>query len=229
MPLGRKATDVLWQFLCPISRENAQKCLIGSLRRQLHPIHIQSLPKRPRIGSRSLLQSVNLQARCYIVWKPNSVTRQARDRERVRDLDIPSAYQELRKLVLEGNYTHIRHCVKILVKERGEKPNLRLYDALLLANTDNQYGSAGEVARIFDDVAAQGLTPDSATYHAALRVWECSRKGQICFGLRNTGSCNTSRLLVEATHTRRTTPTMVLFDRGRLARCYHGPSQRAAF
>ena len=68
------------------------------------------------------------------------------------------------------NYAHIRDVVRLLVEERGQKPNLRLYDALLLANTDNQYGSAAEVARILDEIAVEGLTPDSATYHAALRV-----------------------------------------------------------
>ena len=61
------------------------------------------------------------------------------------------------------------------MRERGQKPNLRLYDALLLANTDNQYGSAREVATILDEIAAEGLTPDSATYHAALRVGACAR------------------------------------------------------
>ena len=60
--------------------------------------------------------------------------------------------------------------VRILVRERGQKPNLKLYDALLLANTDSQNGSAGEVARILDEIAMEGLVPDSATYHAALKV-----------------------------------------------------------
>ena len=73
------------------------------------------------------------------------------------------------------NYARIRDVVRLLVEERGQKPNLRLYDALLLANTDNQYGSAAEVARILDEIAVEGLTPDSATYHAALRVRDLAR------------------------------------------------------
>ena len=71
---------------------------------------------------------------------------------------------------MKGNYTSTRDIVSILVKERGQKPNLRLYDALLLANMDHQDGSAGEVARLLDEIAVEGLTPDSATYHAALKV-----------------------------------------------------------
>lgn len=77
---------------------------------------------------------------------------------------------------MKGDYTHIRDVVKILVKERAQKPNLRLYDALLLANTDHQSGSAGEVARILNEIGMEGLVPDSATYHAALRVSGRSRR-----------------------------------------------------
>lgn len=94
----------------------------------------------------------------------------------MKDLDIPSAYQELRRSTLKGNYTRIQENVKTLVKERGQTPNLRLYDALLLANADAQHGSAGEVARILDEISVEGLTPDSATYHAALRVGNCARR-----------------------------------------------------
>ncbi|CAD6592844.1 MAG: hypothetical protein ASARMPREDX12_006525 [Alectoria sarmentosa] len=99
-----------------------------------------------------------------------TASQHVRDQARIRDLDIASVYQELRRSTLEVNYARIRDVVRLLVEERGQKPNLRLYDALLLANTDNQYGSAAEVARILDEIAVEGLTPDSATYHAALRV-----------------------------------------------------------
>ena len=227
MPSGRRATDVLWQFICPIASKESQKGLIRCPNIQLRPIHAQQLPNRPWIGPRSLLRSVNLQAQRCSHWRTDRVSLQVREQGRMRVLDITSTYQELRRLALKGDYTHIRNCVIILVKERSQKPNLRLYDALLLANTDTRYGSAGEVARILSDIAAEGLAPDSATYHAALRVWECPRQGQIGFGLHHTGSCNTSRLSFEATHTRRTTPAMVSFDQGRLAGCDRRPSQRA--
>ena len=218
---------MLWQFICPIASKESQKGLIRYSKLQLRPIHAQQLPNRPWIGPRSPFRSVNLQAQRYSHWKTDLVGQHVREQGRMRVLDITFAYQELREIAPKGDYTHIRNCVIILVKERGQKPNLRLYDALLLANTDTRYGSAGEVARILSEIAAEGLAPDSATYHAALRVWECSRQGPIGFGLHHTGSCNTSRLSIEATHTRRTTPAMVSFDQGRLAGCDRRPSQRA--
>ena len=177
MPSGRRATNVLWQFLCPIASQEPQKGLIRCPKLQARPIHARHFLNRHWIGPRSLLRSVNLQAQRCSHWKPDLIAVHVREQGRMRVLDITTAYQELRKLARKGDYTHIRNCVSVLVKERGQKPNLRLYDALLLANTDARYGSAGEVARILSDIAAEGLAPDSATYHAALRVWECSRQG----------------------------------------------------
>ena len=93
-----------------------------------------------------------------------------RDQEQLRRVEIGIAYHNLRQTALGANYRQTQECVRILVEERGEKPNLRLYDALLLANADHECGSASEVARILEEMNNEGLTPDSATYHAILRV-----------------------------------------------------------
>lgn len=173
MPSGRTIIDGLWRFLCPTSSEILRpgaKTLIGCQKRPQRQAHTQSFPTRPRISPRSLRQSVSLQVQRSSHRKSYLAGQYARDQARIRDLDITSAYQELRRSALKGSYAHTRDIVKILVQERGQKPNLRLYDALLLANTDNEYGSAGEVASILDEIAAEGLIPDSTTYHAALSV-----------------------------------------------------------
>ncbi len=102
--------------------------------------------------------------------KPQFQSAELRDQERLRRLEIGIAYQNLRQIALGANYRQTQDCVRILVEERGEKPNLRLYDALLLANADHEHGSASEVARILEEMENEGLTPDSATYHAILRV-----------------------------------------------------------
>ena len=120
---------------------------------------------------------MNLQPQRCAHRRPVLVDKYELEQARIKDLDIQSAYQELRRSAPKGNYAHIQDFVKTLVKERGQKPNLRLYDALLLANTDNAYGSAGEVARILDEITVEGLIPDSATYHAALRVRDRSASG----------------------------------------------------
>lgn len=88
----------------------------------------------------------------------------------MRELEIETAYQKLRQIALEGNYSQIQACVNIMLTVRGEKPNARLYDALLLANMDNEYGSASEISNLLEEMANGGITPNSATYHAVLRV-----------------------------------------------------------
>ena len=229
MPSARIIVDGLCQCLCPclstapkrgfnVILTSGATSLIGCPKFQQRQTHTQSFSTRPRIGSRSLGQLANLQGRRCAHRKPFLVGRNLREQARIRDLDVTLAYQELRKSTSQNvDYDHVRDIVKILVKERGQKPNLRLYDALLLANTDNENGSAGEVARILDEIAVEGLIPDSTTYHAALRVTNRSKEVRYCFGLHHIGSCCTSRLFVEATHTRRITPTMVFSDQSWLA------------
>lgn len=181
MPLGRRIIDRSWHFVRHLSFQVLQKdfheplrpgvkILIGCQKRPQRQAHQQSFPTKPRFNPLSLCKPACLQLQCHPRWKSFLPAHYARDRARMRELDIASAYQELRRSTLKGKYAHVRDSVEILVKERQQKPNLRLYDALLLANTDNEHGSAGEVAGILDKIAVDGLTPDSATYHAALRV-----------------------------------------------------------
>ena len=182
MPSARIIVDGLWRCLCPSLNTVPKKgsnviswpgagSFIACPRFQQRQIHTQSFSTRPRLGSRSLRQLLALQAQRCAHRKPFLVGQDVRDQARIRDFDITLAYQELRWATARNvDYAHVRDMVKILVKERGQKPNLRLYDALLLANTDSENGSAREVAQILDEIAVQGLIPDSATYHAALRV-----------------------------------------------------------
>lgn len=144
--------------------------LIGCRMVQQRQTHAQNSSTRSRTGLWSLSPLVKLQAHRCVHREAFLTGHHVRDQIRMRDLEITSAYQELRRATLNGRYAHIRDMVRILVRERGQKPNLKLYDALLLANTDSQNGSAGEVARILDEIAMEGLVPDSATYHAALKV-----------------------------------------------------------
>ena len=88
----------------------------------------------------------------------------------MRTHDIQTVYHKLRQIALVGNYPVTQACVNILVKERGERPNLRMYEALLLANADHANGSASEVVRILGEMEKVGIKPDAATYHAILRV-----------------------------------------------------------
>lgn len=183
MPLARQTINPLWHYPCSPSAILTQSRLRATTRptrrapsRYLaspepqspaRSYHVRLQPNPPPVP-----QPVYLEGRPFAHEKPLSRDQELRDQANIRALDIRSAYQELRRFANQGNYSHLhlQTCVRILVKERGQKPNLRLYDALLLANTDHEYGSAAEVATILDDITNEGLTPESATYHAALKV-----------------------------------------------------------
>ena len=116
--------------------------------------------RKTRRGTHTIGQQLKVQFR----------SAELRDQEQVRRLEIGIAYQNLRQIALGANHRQTQECVRILIEERGERPNLRLYEALLLANGDHEHGSAFEVARILEEIKNEGLTPDSATHHAILRV-----------------------------------------------------------
>ncbi|KAL8829220.1 MAG: hypothetical protein Q9170_006264 [Blastenia crenularia] len=78
--------------------------------------------------------------------------------------------EEMRRASTAGDYPRLREILKIMVQERGGNPSRKHYQALLLANTSAQQGSAAETVGILQDMEDAGITPDSASYHAVLRV-----------------------------------------------------------
>ncbi len=89
---------------------------------------------------------------------------------RLHELTTKAAYEELRRAGYAGNYTRVQALITMIVRERGEKPSPRLYLSLLLANTNLQHGSPAEVTSLLQEMRDEGFAPDSATYHAALKV-----------------------------------------------------------
>lgn len=85
-------------------------------------------------------------------------------------LENSALYNELQHVALKGDFIRTHVLVETLVKERGEEPNINLYLALILANTSTQHGSPAEVKRLLDEMENEGLVPNSAIYHAVLKV-----------------------------------------------------------
>ena len=85
-------------------------------------------------------------------------------------LSIQAIYEELRHASRKANYKHVQRLVKLLVNKLGEKPNQRLYHALILANANPEYGTPREVGSLLLEMVNLDISPDAATYHAALKV-----------------------------------------------------------
>ncbi len=80
-------------------------------------------------------------------------------------------YEKLRQMRSSPeNGSLIRALVKYLVTQRGESPNVFLYEALVIANWDTSEGSARELAAILEEMKTGGVEKSPGFYHSALRV-----------------------------------------------------------
>ncbi|RFU30535.1 hypothetical protein B7463_g5759, partial [Scytalidium lignicola] len=70
----------------------------------------------------------------------------------------------------EGAYKNIAALVEYLVKDRGEKPALIHYDALIRANSDAENGSVEAVRELLVEMKELGIGADSGLYHGVLQV-----------------------------------------------------------
>ncbi|KAI4197168.1 MAG: hypothetical protein LQ350_006112 [Teloschistes chrysophthalmus] len=89
---------------------------------------------------------------------------------RQSELSSDVLYEKLRKVSATGDYIRIHEILRTLIEERGEQPNRRHYQAMLLGNTNAQHGSPAEVAHILQQMEAEGISLDSAAYHAIIKV-----------------------------------------------------------
>lgn len=88
-----------------------------------------------------------------------------------RELNQEELHGELRRTSTAGDYPRSQEILRILIQDRGEKPSRRHFQALLLANTSAQHGSAAGIIGTVQEMEEAGITMDSAAYHAVLRVW----------------------------------------------------------
>lgn len=62
--------------------------------------------------------------------------------------------------------------LRILIRDRHVRPEVRHYRALILANSDAERGSPEVVRQLLSEMEKNGIPADSGTLHAALQVWQ---------------------------------------------------------
>jgi hypothetical protein len=70
----------------------------------------------------------------------------------------------------ENGYNKIAELVDYLIRNRGEKPALIHYDALIRANADAENGSVEVVRSLLKEMKEMGIGADSGLYHGVLQV-----------------------------------------------------------
>ncbi|KAK3688555.1 hypothetical protein B0T22DRAFT_157301 [Podospora appendiculata] len=173
-PLPARITvDGLWRCLCP----SIDATFIVNAaatppprRSQLDPGHGLRRPltrPHPRPRSPCLAQSLHTDSPGTPVTVSDLVQGGL---PQLRLASTPVIYETLRELRNhQGQGKKIRQFVQYLIKDRCEKPNIFLYEALITANWD-VLGSADELERILDALAEDGIEPSQSLYHSALRL-----------------------------------------------------------
>lgn len=84
-------------------------------------------------------------------------------------MTIPELHNYLREIRDQsGAYFQILDLVDHLIRERGERPSLRHFDALIHANADAEHGSAEVVEDLLRECESEGIVGDGGFYHGVL-------------------------------------------------------------
>ena len=167
--------DALWHCLCPSFSNRAFRAFAAvpwPTRLSQQPRQRSATHKTRQYSSQqhSSTAGYGKRLRISIHARPpqpqNQLLRQNLDAATNADL-----HEELDRRATDGDIEWVRYLVQSLVYERSEKPDQRHYLALILANTNVDYGSAGEVKRYLDEMSSAGLSIDSAICHAVLKVF----------------------------------------------------------
>jgi hypothetical protein len=99
---------------------------------------------------------------------------------RNRYTKLPEGYNNKLEAALEGRIRAVTtkdpsiarttQTLRALIRDRGVEPHTRHYQALIFANCDNELGSPEMVQHLLQEMEENGITADSRTLHAALKV-----------------------------------------------------------
>ncbi|MCJ1393909.1 hypothetical protein MMC18_006785 [Xylographa bjoerkii] len=178
MPPVSQVIDALWHCLCPpsIISVTPRTSLGRSLARTAPKIVLPAAVRRRTLHGASFRRPYTnvplLQGRLSRYGYQTAASRNDdnKDGEVLRTISKSAVYEELRKASAKGDFERVQRIVRTLVEERGESPNSRIYTALILANTSPYHGTAAGLVELLEEIAREGIVPDSATYHAVLKV-----------------------------------------------------------
>ena len=237
-----QAIDALWHSLCP-----SFPSIRPALASPAFTLGWKNLKRRPPTARRPI-QRISIQS--YLTQRENFITPQTAipkdwrhhliDAEKTPgrgDLggngtnkataSLSQLYEDLRQESYNGEFTGVQELVRTLVIERGEKPNVRLYIALIVANISPRYGSPERVERLLQEMVDEGIQHDSNVFHAVLKV-NCANLYLGSCADHPQGSCHTSRLPSPRGDPRRAPPTLAQPNKRRLARRGCRPRPRSA-
>lgn len=195
MTATKLAIDPLWQVLCPSwtsiparrasrilapSRRPALQCLNGPLlvrQKSNAEIRRYEMMSQDKGYKHAILNPLHSAPLPVVQPRKTQPRKSSRHRPKLPGEAIeysqestPSLYNHMRGAAIDGKVYLCRFISEMLVSERGEKPNLRLYNMLILSNIGVEQGAAWRVSELLDELEQDGLQPDIGTCHAVLKV-----------------------------------------------------------
>lgn len=79
-------------------------------------------------------------------------------------------YERLRSDAAAGRHEEVMKIIKILIKDRRERPNVRLYAAMLHSFVNPEVGTAGKVRKVLEEMAEVGVDLDAGGCHSVLEA-----------------------------------------------------------
>ncbi|KFZ22906.1 hypothetical protein V502_02619 [Pseudogymnoascus sp. VKM F-4520 (FW-2644)] len=182
MSAPRIAVDGLWRCLCPsfdsivlsrarfpISGASYRPCVS---RRTLRPAGWNLSIAACRRQNSTLAKTINVsneEGSANEALGASESSSKAPPVETWGALSIEELHDVLRTVRDEsGSYQKTIDLVQYLIRDRGERPNVRHFDALIRANADAERGSAEEVEGLLKEMDKQGIIGDSGLYHGVL-------------------------------------------------------------
>ena len=193
MTTAKLAIDPLWQCLCPTwtstsarqasrfltsPRKPALPCLSSpnAVRTKTDAVARKYADQSRDDGRIQTVRSPLQKASVGVVYRSlNEVMPKKRPRGEVESINYareptPLLYNHLRGAAIDGKVKLCQFIVEMLVKERGERPSLQLYNAVILSNVGYEQGAAWRVGELLGELEQDGFQPDVGTCHAVLKV-----------------------------------------------------------
>ena len=195
MNTARLAVDPLWQCLCPawtqplyigsrssLARSKARpslSCPAKATRRSPPRREIATAVAKSDTPEFQAVSSPGEAARPSRAPPPPPPPPQRIQRTQTQPAQLEDAfarqgtaylYTHLRALAIDGQVRECRELVEYLIRDRRDKPNIQMYNALILSNLSHDQGGTWRVQEYLDEMARSGMQPDEMTCHAVLKV-----------------------------------------------------------
>lgn len=179
MPPRPIVNDALWRCLCP--SYSLKTPTTKPTRRAIASIACQPpCPAPPRSSCQRQLRAYSAATNTSPSFfsfgaSKSQVSSEIRPRARsakysVVDLPTVELYEKLRRDGAAGRYDEVMSVIRILIKDRRERPNSAMYAAILHSFTSSTEGTAGKVRRVLEEMKADGVEIDSRCCHCTLEV-----------------------------------------------------------